>query len=61
MTYSGHALKAIAEMPASMIDLLFNFLKQNQGQLSKRARTTEFSMLTEEEVEAFEALYQELF
>ena len=54
-------VEAIADMPSSMIDLLFNFLKQNEGQLSKRARTTEFSMLTEEEVKAFEALYQELF
>nr|WP_321455042.1 Fic family protein [uncultured Cohaesibacter sp.] len=54
-------VEAIAEMPASMIDLLFSFLKQNQGQLSKRARTTEFSMLTGEEVSEFEALYQELF
>ena len=54
-------IEAIADMPASMIDLLFNFLKQNRGTLSKRARTNEFEMLTEEEAAAFEAIYRELF
>ena len=54
-------VEAIVEMPASKIDLLFNFLKQNEGRLSKRARTKEFNLLTDDEAEAFEALYQKLF
>lgn len=54
-------VEAIAEMPASMIDLLFNFLKQNDGELSKRARSKEFSKLTDEETDAFEALYRQVF
>lgn len=54
-------VEAIVEMPASMVDLLFNFLKQNNGQLSKRARAKEFVSLTNNEVEMFELAYQELF
>ena len=54
-------VEAMAEMPASTIDLLFSFLKQNNGQLSKRARTKEFSSLTDNEIEEFEATYQEVF
>lgn len=54
-------VEAIAEMPASKIDLLFNFLKQNGGRLSKRVRTKEFSLLTDDEAEAFGSLYRDLF
>ncbi len=54
-------VESIAEMPASMIDLLFNFLKQNDGQLSKRARSKEFHMLTDDEAARFGDLYQEIF
>ena len=54
-------IEAIADMPGSMIDLLFSFLKQNGGQLSKRARGNEFDMLTDDEVRAFETAFQELF
>lgn len=54
-------VETIAEMPASKIDLLFNFLKQNRGRLSKRARTKEFSLLTDDEAEAFGSLYKDLF
>ena len=49
------------EMPDSMIDLLFRFLHQNDGRLSKRARAQEFDALTEEEVERVERLYEEVF
>ena len=48
-------------MPASTVDMLFNFLKQNDGRLSKRAREKEFAPLSDEEVGKFEAVYQELF
>lgn len=54
-------VEAIVEMPASMVDLLFNFLKQNNGQLSLRARAKEFASLTDSEVEMFEMVYQENF
>ena len=48
-------------MPASMVDLLFSFLRQNNGSLSKRAREREFGELTDAEAVQFESLYQELF
>lgn len=54
-------IESYIEMPASMIDLLFNFLKQNGGTLSKRARENEFSMITDSEAAQFSAIYQELF
>lgn len=54
-------VEAMAEMPASTIDLLFSFLKQNNGQLSNRARVKEFHSLTANEIEEFEATYQEVF
>ncbi|MBS9718220.1 Fic family protein [Pseudohalocynthiibacter aestuariivivens] len=52
-------VEALVEMPASTIDLLFNFLKQNGGQLSRRARNNEFAELTEGEVAQLEVIYQE--
>mgnify|MGYP005990641059 CR=1 FL=1 len=54
-------IEAHTEMPASMVDLLFNFLKQNNGKLSNRARQKEFAVLTDEEVRAFEVIYAEEF
>ena len=52
--------EAFIEMPASMIDLLLNFLKQNGGTLSKRAREKEFAALTDDEAAQLESIYQEL-
>ncbi|TDQ60404.1 Fic family protein [Maritalea mobilis] len=54
-------IEAHTEMPASMIDLLFNFLRQNQGKFSNRARQKEFAALTDDEVVAFEEIYAEIF
>ncbi|GAA4446746.1 Fic family protein [Ravibacter arvi] len=54
-------IEALIEMPASTVDLLFNFLKQNEGVLSKRAREKEFAALKESEVEYIEATYSEIF
>ncbi len=54
-------VEALVEMPASTVDLLFSFLKQNEGMLSKRSREKEFSALSDEETATFEALYQEIF
>jgi hypothetical protein len=49
----------IVDMPDSTVDLLFCFLRQNDGTVSKRAR--EFATLTEDEVARIEAIYAEAF
>ncbi|MFT3728631.1 MAG: Fic family protein [Terricaulis sp.] len=49
------------DMPNSMVDLLHRFLRQNGGKLSKRARTKEFELLTDEEVEVMEGAYASAF
>lgn len=54
-------VESLIEMPASLIDLLFHFLKQNDGQLSRRARGKEFSALKISEVEYIEKVYAEVF
>jgi hypothetical protein len=54
-------IQAIVDMPDRTIDMLFRFLHQSGGRLSKSARTQEFERLTEEEVAAAEAAYRELF
>lgn len=51
----------LMEMPASTVDLLFNFLNQNQGKLSKRARDKEFSAMREDEVHYVEEAYRDVF
>jgi Fic family protein len=55
------ALQNIIDMPELTANLLFRFLDQNGGQLSKRARQREFAKLTHEELEAIQALYAEIF
>ncbi|MCB1977639.1 MAG: Fic family protein [Nitrosomonas sp.] len=54
-------VESLIEMPDSMIDLLFNFLKQNNGHLSKRAKEKEFSALSADEVDYIEKNYAEIF
>jgi hypothetical protein len=54
-------VEAIVDMPDRTIDLLFRFLHQNGGQLSKRAREQEFSQLTEAEAAAAEVAYKMAF
>ncbi len=54
-------IEAIIEMPAGTIDLLFRFLHQNAGQLSKRAREGEFKALTDLEVKSVEDAYGNAF
>lgn len=49
------------DMPDRIIDLLFRFLHQNDGQLSNRAREREFDALTDEEVQRIEHIYREVF
>lgn len=54
-------VEIVTKMPASIINLLFNVLKQNNGRLSRRVGAKEFSSLTNNEVEMFEVAYQDLF
>ncbi|MFT7614268.1 MAG: Fic family protein [Parvicellaceae bacterium] len=49
------------EMPDNLISLLANFLRQNEGKLSKRALKKEFSDLKEGEVKDLEDIYHEIF
>jgi hypothetical protein len=56
-----HRIESFLEMPERTIDLLFRFLSQNGGQLSQRARTREFSGLTDEEAQRIEAIYNDIF
>lgn len=50
-------VEALIDMPAAKVDLLFRMLRQNAGQLSKRARTKEFAKLTEAEARRIEAIF----
>ena len=51
----------LVDMPDRTIDLLFRFVHQNGGTLSKRAREQEFSALTAAEVAAVEQVYATRF
>lgn len=54
-------IKNYIDMPDKLVDLLIRFLGQNNGTLSKRARDKEFSKLTEDEVQAIERKYDDIF
>jgi hypothetical protein len=54
-------LDLVVDMPDRVADLLFRFLRQNNGTLSRRARTREFAALTEDEIGRIETLYEEAF
>lgn len=49
------------EMPDKTVALIVRFLEQNEGKLSKRARTREFSALNEDEIILIEDKYNEIF
>jgi Fic/DOC family len=51
----------IVDMPDGTLDLLFRFLRQNQGVLSKRGREREFAKLTDDEVAKIEVSYAGAF
>lgn len=51
----------IVDMPDNTVDLLFRFLRQNDGTLSRRAREREFAELTDDEVARIEATYSKAF
>jgi Fic/DOC family len=54
-------VEAFLDMPERLIDLLFRFLSQNDGRLSRRARAEEFSALTDQETRRVEAIYSQSF
>lgn len=49
------------QMPDKTVSLLVRFLEQGNGKLSERAKSGEFKELTNEEAEAIESRYQEIF
>lgn len=51
----------IVDMPDGTVDLLFRFLRQNKGVLSKRGRENEFTKLTDDEIVKIEATYAAAF
>jgi len=55
------SIGSIVDMPDSTIDLLFRFLRQNNGRLSKRAREREFAGFSDEEASRVEQFYAESF
>lgn len=54
-------VEALFDMPERMIDLLFRFLHQNDGRLSRRAREREFAQLSDDEAARLEAIYRDRF
>ena len=50
-------LQTLFDMPNSKLDLLWRFLQQNQGKLSKRVRAKEFAQLTDEEAAQIETAF----
>lgn len=53
-------IKDSLSMPEKSISLLWGFLDQNKGRLSKRARTREFAMLDDAAVAKIEQIYRSL-
>ncbi|HZD53320.1 MAG TPA: Fic family protein [Woeseiaceae bacterium] len=54
-------IEAFLDMPERTIDLLFRFLQQNDGRLSRRAREREFDALTDTETKRIESIYGAIF
>lgn len=55
------AVQRTLEMPDRIVFLLYSFLSQNRGKLSKRAREKEFVKLSDTEIVQFENVYEQLF
>ena len=51
-------VESMVDMPDATIHLLFRFLRQNDGTLSRRAREKEFAELQEDEAERIEEVYR---
>lgn len=54
-------IEAMVDMPDRTVDLLFHFLHQHAGRLSKRARDGEFAQMADGEVAAAEEAYATSF
>ncbi len=54
-------IEEIIDMPARTNDLLFQFLRQNDGRMSKKARENEFEKMTDAEVTTAEKAYADAF
>jgi hypothetical protein len=54
-------IEAFLDMPERTVDMLFRFLHQNEGRLSRRAREKEFNALTDTETKQIEAIYGTIF
>lgn len=54
-------IKNNIEMPDRLVNLLIQFLNQEKGRISKRAKEKEFKSLTEKEIQTLEAKYQSIF
>ena len=54
-------IKNYIDMPDKLVDLLIRFLRQNNGQLSKRAKKKEFAQLTNNEILSIERKYADIF
>ena len=59
--FSRRVQEETANMPERTINLLAQFLRQNDGTLSRRARAREFKRLSPDEVEGVEKLYARCF
>ncbi|MFN2321731.1 MAG: Fic family protein [Trueperaceae bacterium] len=55
------SVEELVDMPERTIDLLYRFLRQHDGTLSRRARTKELAALSDDEVERIEAIYAASF
>jgi len=53
-------VEELVDMPDTTVHLLFRFLRQNGGRLSKRARKREFAKLRDDEIQRIERLYAEI-
>ncbi len=56
-----NVINELFDMPDHLADLLINFLEQNKGKLSKRAKEKEFQALSEKECESLEKSYSLIF
>jgi hypothetical protein len=54
-------VESIVDMPERTLNNLFGFLRQNNGQLSRRAREGEFAQLDPDEIAQIEKLYDASF
>ena len=54
-------IEVIVDMPDRTLELLFRFLRQNGGRLSRRAREGELAAMTDAEVASVEQAYADLF